>query len=76
MKKRALFYILLFLFNLCSLYFIMKLFAADQLVRYVLYEDNIIESPRLTAYILYVCCLSNLYFQFFTWMEYFFKDEI
>ena len=76
MKKRALFYILLFLFNLVSLYFIMKLFATDKLVRYVLNEDTITESPRLTAYVLYVCCLSNLYFQFLIWMDYFFKDKI
>lgn len=54
MKKRALFYILLFLFNLSSLYFIMKLFATDQLVSYVLNESEIVESPRLTAYVLYL----------------------
>lgn len=76
MKKRALFYILLFLFNLSSLYFIMKLFATDQLVSYVLNESEIVESPRLTAYVLYICCLSNLYFQFFIWMDYYFKDKI
>lgn len=74
MKKRALFYILLFFFNLLSLYFIMKLFAADQIVSYVLNEDYSTESPRLTAYVLYICCLSNLYFQFLIWIEYFFKD--
>jgi len=76
MKKRALFYILLFFFNLLSLYFIIKLFAADQLVSYVLNGDSVAESPRLTAYVLYVCCLSNLYFQFLIWMDYFFKDKI
>lgn len=76
MKKRALFYILLFFFNLLSLYFIMKLFAADQIVSYVLNEDYSTESPRLTAYVLYTCCLSNLYFQFLIWMDYFFKDKI
>ncbi|QSW88479.1 hypothetical protein J0383_19805 [Flavobacterium endoglycinae] len=54
----------------------MKLFAADQIVSYVLNEDYNTESPRLTAYVLYICCLSNLYFQFLMWMEYFFKDEI
>lgn len=76
MKKRALFYILLFFFNLLSLYFIMKLFAADQIVSYVLNEEYSTESPRLTAYVLYACCLSNLYFQFLIWMDYFFKDKI
>lgn len=76
MKKRFLFYILLFLFNLLSLYFILRLFTADQIVRYVLDEEVLTESPRLTAYILYVCSLSNLYFQFFIWMEFYFNDKI
>lgn len=76
MKKRPVLYLFLFLFNLVSLYFIICLFGYDQLVRYVINEANEIESPRKFGYLFLLCIMSNLYFQFFIWMEYLFKDKI
>jgi len=76
MKKRPIFYMILFLFNLVSVYFIINLFSYDELVKYVLNEGRITECPRKLAYLLLLCSFANLYFQFFIWMEYLFKDKI
>ena len=73
MKLRIIFYHLLILFNLVSLYFIIDLFSYDEIVGYLLEGGKKIDSPRKLAYLFFITSLSNLYFVSLVLMDYFFN---
>ena len=73
MKLRIIFYHLLILFNLVSLYFIIDLFSYDEIVGYLLEGGKKIDSPRKLAYLFFITSLSNLYFVSLVLIDYFFN---
>jgi hypothetical protein len=76
MKPRIIFYLLLIIFNLVSLYFIIVLFSYDEIVGYLIDGGKQIDSPRKLAYLFFMTSLSNLYFLSISLMEFTFKDKM
>lgn len=75
MKLRIIFYLLLVLCNLVSLYFIIDLFGYDEIVGYTIDGGKKIGSPRELAYLFFITSLSNLYFVVLVLMDSLFKDQ-
>ncbi|MNQ57382.1 hypothetical protein D3C85_715360 [compost metagenome] len=76
MKHHIIFYLLLIIFNLVSLYFIIDLFSYDEIVGYLLDGEKKIDSPRKLAYLFFMTSMSNLYFLSLVLMDFFFKGKI
>jgi hypothetical protein len=76
MKLRIIFYLLLVLFNLVSLYFIIDLFSYDEIVGYLIDGREKIDSTRKLAYLFFMTAMSNLYFLSLVLMDLFFKDKM
>lgn len=76
MKRRVIYYLLLIVFNLVSLYFIIELFSYDEIVGYLIDGGKKTDSPRSLTYLLFLTSISNLYFFSLMLMENFFNDEI
>lgn len=76
MKPRVIFYLLLIIFNLVSLYFIIDLFSYDEIVGNLIDEGKKIDSPRKLAYLFFITSMSNLYFLSLLLMEFLFKDKM
>ena len=76
MKLRIIFYLLLVLFNLVSLYFIIDLFSYDEIVGYLIDGREKIDSTRKLAYLFFMTAMSNLYFLSLVLMDLFFKYKI
>ena len=62
MKIRIVFYSLLIIFNLVSLYFIVGLFSYDEIEDYLHNGERYLNPFRGLAYLLYITSLLNLYF--------------
>lgn len=76
MKLRIIFYLLLVLFNLVSLYFIIDLFSYDEIVGYLIDGKEKIDSTRKLAYLFFMTAMSNLYFLSLVLMDSLFKGKI
>jgi hypothetical protein len=76
MKLRVIFYLLLIIFNLVSLYFIVELLSYDEIVGYLIDGGKKTDSPRNWAYLFFITSMSNLYFFALLLIEFFFKDKI
>lgn len=76
MKPRVIFYLLLIIFNLVSLYFIIDLFSYDEIVGNLIDGGKKIDSPRKLAYLFFITSMSNLYFLSLLLMEFLFKDKM
>lgn len=76
MKPRIIFYLLLVLFNLVSLYFIIDLFSYDEIVGYLIDGKEKIDSTRKLAYLFFMTAMSNLYFLSLVLMDSLFKGKI
>lgn len=76
MKLRIIFYLLLVLFNLVSLYFIIDLFSYDEIVGYLIDGREKIDSTRKLAYLFFMTAMSNLYFLSLVLMDLFFKGKM
>lgn len=76
MKPRVIFYLLLIIFNLVSLYFIIDLFSYDEIVGNLIDGGKKINSPRKLAYLFFITSMSNLYFLSLLLMEFLFKDKM
>jgi hypothetical protein len=76
MKPRVIFYLLLLIVNLVSLYFIIDLFSYDEIEGQLINGGKKIDSPRKLAYLFFMTSMSNLYFLSLLLMEFLFKDKI
>ena len=75
MKRRNLIYLLLFIFNLLSLYFIIDMFSYDEITGHYPDGEPKISSSKHLAYLLYVTCLFNIYFLSYRVIKRVFKEE-
>lgn len=76
MKLKIIFYLLLVIINLVSLYFIIDLFSYDEIVGYLIDGGRKTDSPRNLGYLFIITSMSNFYFFSLVWMENFFKDKM
>jgi hypothetical protein len=76
MKPRIIFYLVLLIVNLVSLYFIIDLFSYDEIVGNLIDGGKKIDSPRKLAYLFFMTSMSNLYFLLLLLMEFLFKDKM
>ena len=76
MKLQIIFYFLLIIFNLVSLYFIIALFSYDEIAGYIVDGGKRIDFPRNLIYLFFITSLLNLYFLSLHLMELFFKEKL
>lgn len=74
MKLRSILFPLLILVNLIGLFFIIGLFTYDEMEAENHNVLSLWNNLRISAYVLYVITLSNLYFFFFLIIRRKFKD--
>nr|WP_315200667.1 hypothetical protein [uncultured Flavobacterium sp.] len=75
MKPPIIFYLLLLIFNLVSLYFIIDLFSYDEITGYLTNGHRKTSGSRGLAYLLYISTLLNLYFLSYVMIRNSFKDK-